>query len=876
MTLVVVVAPPGLCSGLLDALQDLSALGLVSPFVWVPASEVPNGDIPAVAVAAGRRRGTTVQDALVTGRHTRVRLCMLASLVDGSAVPEAMEQSMASLLTETGGGARVERLRCVITRGGAGGHDVLAQEGWHNVLLAPEDSSGPARPRRLLGETTDPLEVARHAAPALAGVLGLWDGVAEAPLDDQDPLPGRTVRQARAFYRRLDAAAVAADLRARVTDTRAGVPLPREHGQVAEHVEDVPLATAEMARALWDKHAWVLGGARVQPRQEEIKPIGAWTALRMLFGFLGAALRRAPGQWYAAVMNRAASGIASSVHSLVFGTERAAYEVVVKGMTPGGQPAGWRDFAVAANALDAALTPASEREHEPAARLGALWQDYAGAAMTLLDAGTRDPLLAPVQVGSARGILPRPADSVPGTAAEFDALSGYVAATAGVGGPLPAVDVLGADALRQRLDVLVADHTAALEAERARQALRRWQSDHASSFGVRVGTTLGTRVVEVTREIRQLVTAIASLAEADVPDQASQGRQQRLARWLRIVFYTALVGLVVLAAVAVAVPIAFLDAFWLGTGVVALWFVITFVLFVRQQREVFRELSRRRAAGSQMEATRDNLRTALRDHRRLTAAYGQFLRWSEVVGAFLEEPFGRARASTDDGDVDGVRGLPLAAQVGVAVPDRATLAEVAALIRRDVFVTGWLTGPFEAMLADAPDRLGPEALEVTRSAESVFALGTGSSAALLDRWVQLIRDDGVGTASGDALWHGVVRGLQSDGRELADRLLDQVRSSGSPHPVELAEFMARVDDTGEHAPRGSFDPAVLSLEGRAKDGSAVVAPFGARASSGLGTTAVLVQLGQGRPVFDFAGPADAPHVEWTPSVDSPFTDQGWA
>ena len=56
MALSIILAPQGPAAGVLDALQDLSALGLVDPFVWVTATPERGADLQGVTVARGEQR----------------------------------------------------------------------------------------------------------------------------------------------------------------------------------------------------------------------------------------------------------------------------------------------------------------------------------------------------------------------------------------------------------------------------------------------------------------------------------------------------------------------------------------------------------------------------------------------------------------------------------------------------------------------------------------------------------------------------------------------------------------------------------------------------------------------------------------------------
>lgn len=869
--LTVLVAPRGPAGGVLDVLQDYSALGLLDPFLWVDPGGVTPSRVTALEVRDGRRTGTTLEDALAHRQRTRVRVCVLVPKVgDAPAVSADVEHHVADLVQATSGGARVDRIRCVLTRAGsgAGGGD-LAREGWHNVLVAPEESQGPGRAHTILPPSTDPVTIARHAAPVVAGVLGLWRDVDDAPLQDLPVLPGRTVRTVRSFYRRLDASDVEQALRSRVLSMAHGTPLPREHGQPAAYVEDVPLATGTMAAALWTKHAGVLRGPRVPAAQQPVTKIGALAALRMLFGFLWAAVKNAPGQWYARTVNRVSSTAAGTVHSAVFGAGEAAYTVVVKGVTGSGLPAGWAETADAGARLDDAVTgPALARAHEPGATLAGLWRDYAAAALTLADGGRRDPLLPPVQIGATRGVLRSVADCVPSPGDDFTEIPGYVAATLGVS-RMAAADVLGQADFAHRLDHLARDPAAALDADRTRQALSAWQRSRERSFAAQVGGTLATQFRAVSAEIAQLVAGLGRAAAAQDPDAAGGVKQRRLARWMRIVLALFLLLVVVVVTLGAAEIVAWDSLWpWLGWGA-GTWLVVSLLLFLTQQRELFRELNRRREVVAQADAMRANLRQALQDQRRLAGAYRQFLGWSRVLGAFLAAPFGDEPATVGDGVAVG-EGLPRTTRFGRAVVDEEEVAEAAVLIRRDVFTTGWLTAPFEAAVEDVGRRLGVDGYELREHPDRVFEAPGGPGGTALTRWGGLLEREGSGTSSADALWGAVLASLVGPRVEIGQGLVSRIAPATALDGTteSLADFMAGVDGSAPEVGRQRFDGAVLTQDARMRVAHAVEQSVRAQAQDGLGRVAVLTQLGEGLPAYEYA-------VDVAPVEAGPVADPDW-
>ena len=297
----------------------------------------------------------------------------------------------------------------------------IAQEGWHNIVLSPEDAYGPAMGTSSCHPSADPLEIGPQAAAAVCGLTGLWSGIDEAPLDRREPLPAESVRVARTFFRHLDADAVDTQLRDGVLSMAGGLPIPRVGNSRAVEVRDVPLATSTMAEDLWAKHHRVLRGDRAEMPETEIKKIGGWTLVKHFFSFLWAAIKGAVAGWAPALARRVGGSVASALQrGLLGGTNESAYRVVVWGTLPDGSPAGWDEIGQAAGRLSEVVgDPAGRGIQAADSDLRQVWHDYVRATLTLADAGDRSAQLPPVQVGVTRGVLSRTNDCAPRPGSDF-------------------------------------------------------------------------------------------------------------------------------------------------------------------------------------------------------------------------------------------------------------------------------------------------------------------------------------------------------------------------------------------------------------------------------------------------------------------------
>jgi hypothetical protein len=847
--LVVFLAPDGPAGGVLDVLTDLSTAGLVDSFLWVRAAEVTSTGAGAVAVSHGRRRRVTVQAALADQVHDRVRLCVLVPLAGADPlVSMAEEQQLTRLVTMVAAATPMIRIRCILARPpddrAPGEH--VERDGWHNVLLAPEDAHGPGLNILPLPPTTDAVEIGRHAAPMIAGIVGLWSGVTGSPLDDMPVAQG--VRVGRGFYRRVETRAVEQELRGRVLATLPELPQPRDHTVSSVYVDDVEGACGSMAWAWWTKHWKSLISERETPKKEPIIELGFRTALVWLFKFIWAALRDAPGDWYRSKLNQGAARAARKVHDVVFGSRDSAYSVVVNQRTRDGMPAGWGELVAATGELDERLVTSGA--HPPPTRLDQrlIWQDYVAGAFTLADAGTRGGTdMPPVLVGANRGVLRSVTDCAPAPEHDFSAIPGRLEAHIGISRVAPG-DVLGADALRRKLQHAGQDPSFAREADSTLEALSAWESQHDRGYSVQVGKLLFGNLAHVFGQIKDYLGILkAAGEEADLLDV--RGRRA-LVRWMRVLLVLAVLAIVSTPVLAVTHVISVWGAVFIGLLPIVVWLAFAVLSFAREQREIFRDLNRRRELLSEVDAARINLARATKDLRRLSEAYEHYRIWSRIVGVVLRAPFGPP-SSGAEARAQIVFGLPRAVKTAQAQIDEQAMAAVAAELRSELFAPGWLSEPWAAHCKGAGGQLGSH--ELAKSPERLLDLPGGIQGSYLQAWAELLVRTGTAPATGDALWAEVNRLLRGRRADLESVLLSSVRDSaaGSEMPTDLAGFLRGVDQDPAAAGNQRFTATVFSAQAQAADQPRVAVNSGRVVRAGLSVVAVLVQLTDAYPAYDF-------------------------
>lgn len=870
--LTVFLAPPGRADCVLSTLTDLSAAGLIEPFHWVSSPSETTSPTSLLRVAGGEHSDVTIQQ-IVSGQVVDfTRVCVLVPLTGpDTALTLEQERFTADLLAATTGGRHTVRVRCLLALPGegsaAGAH--AAVEGWHNIVVSPEDGRGPAMGHIQLPPGLSAAQLGRHAAPVAAGLLGLWSNVEHRPIDNAPVPPGSVVRLARSYYRKVETADAEAALRRQLLAQDGRLPLPVDQRSPVQYVHDVSLATATMADQLWHKHSAVLKGSRREPERRTVEQIGAWKALKMFFSFLWAAIKNAPSAWYQRMVDGVSTGIAAGVNRAVFG-QNSAFEVVVNGRTPRGDRAEWSDIADATGQLTSALgNDGDGRSHNDRVDLSAVWQDYARSAMTLADAGVRSGDLPPVQIGPNRGIVAQAADIVPGPAQRFNEIPGVIAASIEHDG-VDSTDPLGIAALRYKLGDLERTPEHGLQARTTLNALDAWQRQQGQSFGVAVGRRLADAFTSIYGEVRDL---LGKLQNAPEPPP-EPGRNNALARWIQVTVVLLVIATAALGFLAYRDLLKWWWAVPAGVALYLLGFGLCARAFWRSQQELFQLLNQRRSVLSQREVDEQNLRTALRDLRRLSQAYGEYLCWSRALGSYLAAPLGPNRIESE-AVLRLSWGLPMSTAVGYAAPGEADIDTMVSYLRRDLFGQGWLTAGWDDLVLGA-DPPPPGTHDVVVDNAAVWTQAGRGSLSLLDQWSEELFT-GQRTATGaDVAWDRARGALRGPMAQLADSLINHVELPGSA-PMDRQQFLAGIDARADGG--ANLDGSLLTDLATTYGAGKVVDDIRTTVPDGLGLICVATQISDGLESDSLKSVAAAgqPAAGWTQPVPRPaFEEAGSA
>lgn len=841
-TLALVLAPHGDVDEIFAVLADYSAAGLIDPFIWVSSGDIGSASVPATLVASGRSSAVVLQHVLTGRRHHRLRLVVLVPVDESEGRPaaRAAEQTLEQIVRASAVGTPITLLRLLFNHGAAldTNYDPsLVLEGWHNLLVAPEDSAGPGLGSMALDRLTDPFDVARYVAPVVAAAAGLWSGIDRVVFDDLAILPGSTLRTVRSFYRRLDATGVEDQLRLKLFDSGGRLPLPRGGPIPVGYASDDALAAQTVARALWTKHRDVLRGGRVEIGKPEPQAISVRAALKIFFSFLWAALRNAPSVWLSSLVGSMSSALATTVQHTVFGCSDSAFAVVA-----GGELTDWQEIARSADEMSTVLEAERGIRQLAPTNLTPLWVDYVNGALTLADGGRRSSGIDPVTVGAGVGVLHSSADVVPSAADAFTAIPASLAAVIGVP-QVTAGDVIGIEDLKGRLERTFNDGAAGIEARQASAKLMSWEAVAERSYASQVSSILTDFLGRARDEVSDLVQRIRDTAGRAPVDGKLRRRQQVIAAITRTAGWTVFVALFVLLGIAATGWVTSSFALLVGGIGVAVYFVAALVLFALGQRDLFATLNLQESRLAELEAIDFNLRAAVEDVRRLSLAYGQLLAWNRVLGEVLRAPFGPIEP-TQTGRLYIQDGLPRAMQICVADPVGTDVEATARALRQQIYTTGWLTGPWERMLESAERALRDEP-------SALFQMpGVGSGSAL-DDWSHAVARGVVRAEGANPLWTQVQAMLDDPNSGIATALTATAFSTAG----EQRPSLGRLDGDDSHrstAHPAPFDASLFTDTAVTAGHSVVVIDDIAVDRRGLSYTEVVVQVGKGLPAYDFA------------------------
>ena len=289
-------------------------------------------------------------------------------------------------------------------------------------------------------------------------------------------------------------------------------------------------------------------------------------------------------------------------------------------------------------------------------------------------------------------------------------------------------------------------------------------------------------------------------------DEAAEKEQQRKARRK---FLTLLILTVVLLAGGIVLLATGVLGVALGIGAIAIIAIFgisstSAVLrkLLRDQDTLFKlSHAQTQQSVSEQKVAIANLRTALRDVRDFTAAYQQFLDWSRVLGVVIAQPFGNQGNLTTAANLS-LAGLPESVQIGELAPDDKSVTMVAAVMKQDLFETGWLAQSYDAVVNGAADLLDPALLGAgwtafSQNPSKQLLSSTSGRNQILTLWADALTENGVPASVGTQRWREALQQSEAKGRDFTP-LFARVTSLTRPNdpPQTVAAYLGDIEQRG--------------------------------------------------------------------------------
>lgn len=863
-----------------SALVDLTALGLVPELLWINPDKTGDSvefyehNANVGLVEGARKISDVVRDC------KRVLLVAIDDIEDeGSFLNEKGINRWADLIHASN--LDVKRLHLILSRLPLIARPVEPIVGWTRLVLAAEDSDSPSAPQTAQNRADGPAELARYAAPAIAGLTGLWEGMNEVPvLEDMASgalatESGRGARLVRVYHRRIDATEIESLVRAGALNVRDSIPQPTSsRGTPVTVAVDSNEVVTGITKRFSAASESALFEPYEPPAQLESVQVSAWETFKAFLSFFFRAVIGTPTDWGNAMKSSGQSAFASATQKMLYGTD-SQIEVVC-----GNHSGKQRSFTVAQmNAASAKLREQLESDNSsefrvgPPAQLTQMWRTYQECALTLVDAEQRknSKRFAPVGWDDLNPtVLSNTRYSIVDSSESFDGAHSVLDAQFGRNLPNTKVapfDPFSAEIYQHHVDFAAKQSTDRGLAQK-RDDFHRWKQNNSRSFGWSVGVELmrfiGKANEDVKRfrgEFEDIQRRLRSLGGDEASVDMRLLRAMRVITWGWLFFVITMIYLVVVGFQPnwkIHGNMVELHWSWgLGSALVAtvVALVSEWLIYARARRGLYERNQQRQLLRKQEAIVSRNLARAIATVERTTNAYSQHQAWSRVLGRAINFPYGmEADQSVPVSIPEG--GLSRATVIGRAKATDAAMSRSMQTLRNKLYQIGWAEQALNRLIDDSNAEMS--ATVETRYDLDEYAgmpgLGSGSP---LDKLVNTAqRPDLPRQVSASTAWNECLSENQSIGanRELTSRM--EIWEESGSREVETSAVLAEFGDGGAfNSSRASFATGSVNYSA-VNDGateidaelsrivdSQAIAPA-ENAASGFSRTLTLIQYGR--------------------------------
>lgn len=831
--------------GVRETLRDWQAGGLATNFVWVPVEAQDMGRyVRAQLVSGGALFPVDVRGLSGQVQYSRACVVALGAIVGNDAqVADRIDRTwqvgsyVRQVVGQDFGSSTVVPLRAVFAPEDASTRLSLTDSGgWIDLVFSPSDSKGPGVGTRPL-DSSSVTQLCTFLASQVAPVAGLWTDMPEGTVDDVQPAhTGYRGRLTRSFYRRLDGSAVEHALRERAFETESGYPLPNHQGAPTQYMENDPLAVHQSLNGFWNKNWWLVNPQREAYVPPKPTPISAGAALKKFGLFIGSALKGSPSAFAAGLADSTKAAVAETVHSLVFGKNASEYNVVVGGVDSNGRPVGWDESVGAARRIEQEL---GADRHD--IDMSGLWKSMVTTSLTLLDYGTHDRDLPPQSPQPS--IVRNPASVAPDPENRF-VLKGSVAGRLGAISVQPADGVHVEEVQKQIRDVAQDTRQHTPDADAQLQEMTDWYEASRQSFVSQVGDRIVSEFNKRKTEIANLMENLGKPAgEEDSHHILAETQRILSVKMRQLCGYLAAITAVMFFLAGMSWAPWWLA--WTTLGVALLGGVGgAFALFTRSQAKIFQVQHEARKFTSERETNARNLKVALSEYTRLGEAYPLYLRWADIIGAFVHRPFGTRTQSHQDHQRH-FDDLPINMGHAEYVVNRQAVEETVRYLRSETFYTGWTAEQFRNFISVSLERSGVFDYQLGGGMHSIFAEQSTANDSVLTKLALSLRENGVDPILEGQYWQDMRQRLTMPHME-ANRsvLLGQIQTSGSDVAQNLRDFQGTVGHEYSSATGlpETLDDELLTADAAGQNKHELAQDLIKRASSGFGDVCVHTQI----------------------------------
>ncbi|WP_426571348.1 hypothetical protein [Aquihabitans sp. McL0605] len=681
-----------------DVIRSWAATGLLTDSLWI--DRAGDGRSGVLVATDGTTSEVEVLDELANRPElqalTLVSLYLLPNEATAAAAPDAgADYDLVHPIRSNAEIADIDLLNLVmvVPAVGVAFPEQLFDERWSTTLLvAPEDRMADDQ----IATGIKPVDVALHAAAALASATGIWDAAEESPLaGSTGDLRGGgrgAIRIVRTAARFVECGPIADRIVAEVLSLSGGWPVPDGASPPAVPSKEAERVIGPSVQQMVEQHEVGFVPLPAPPAKPPAE-LGLVAGIKLFFVSFARILRGLPAMAVEEARRSLAKAVVTIAQGATFGADSNVV-LTLRGETAGG-------MASLVSAEDQYEVVRSHRfggTEVPVAE-PSFWRDLRLISCGIADGAEYPDGYSEPRLGRAREVVLDPNLIAP---TPYGNLAVFPAHEFGPGRAIRGCDPRGARDLNNHLVGLIAQDelvSTAPSPSRARvEALNKWVASRSRSFMWRLGEAISDANAGAANELAAALVILSEGAPSLEDGKADLLLRQRLRRY---------VNAAMVAAVLISVGAWWgTQKLWWGGGQAVLGavlgclvlLVVLVLAFIRIARQLAQNEHRRKRAFEAWLHAEQRAHHAAKQVTRFCSLYWQFLDWSEIVGGLVHRPWGEPPIfSVVDrlGDAPSTRSTLFAS----AAPVPEKLVGAVSQGQKAVMTVGWLSTLLSQLLS---------------------------------------------------------------------------------------------------------------------------------------------------------------------------------